>query len=800
MTYLKLVSCADSFVSSYILKYLPLSLLTFVHTDVFSCLYMCAFRVLGLARSARSKRDTLEKELPPVARDGDPNLVADATLPPPCRVSSSPSRRVADAESGPPSSQVRATPPTPQRSRLSAMSPLASPSTPERSKSRAQIFGLGMGGTTAMFVSSPQGSRAASYAKVSTNAQKTPSIWVACEDKFKRTSSAVTIEPAAASNTDEPLRPPLLKAVTKVSDSYTSTPILVSKAEASVPFSQDSSFPSRSTETENRFVRGKSRSLGTRRLRSPPPPPSPPPVDSSLDQPRAVGNLDGAVVSGALATTFASIAANANLPYCQAARESSTSPPLSTAALARVGLQLRVPIELARADSGSSVWDDGYAGAVVESRRRSPQRVGEPKNRTRGDKKRGSPHALPGVSLCTGVESRGAGREAEQQSTPDSLVSESSSFGESLRRSISTRSNCSELSIDSSDSAGQAFTKDPIAQRRRAALIAAAQTAMLSNTEPDHARNSARVGSLNISPIVGSGQHVVPSRRSSAPDLASLARVDKQWAQTNPNPLDSPLRSDRRGVNGAVSVAVFRSHRIPPSVHASSTACMGSKEAAAAVVVNARSFQTCGAKSALAGALTALLPIPAIDPSASERGIEPGRSNPGTSSASSGDLPPALPSPFPPLEINRSLDGDEARATPSGSDIMHDCAASRPMSQQDGGSSIRPQPSDDDMVAVQPRLKRSADGPPPAEMGALGCSLSCELCGAAENRGEARSKSPPTGCAQVTAEGVGPVPGDGGEMKFLRCSRCRRGCCGDCFRRLPVYCRGPRVVVPGVCL
>lgn len=35
-------------------------------------------------------------------------------------------------------------------------------------------------------------------------------------------------------------------------------------------------------------------------------------------------------------------------------------------------------------------------------------------------------------------------------------------------------------------------------------------------------------------------------------------------------------------------------------------------------------------------------------------------------------------------------------------------------------------------------------------------------------------------------------------VEVKRCSRCRRGCCDACFQWLPVHCRGPKIVVPGV--
>lgn len=89
------------------------------------------------------------------------------------------------------------------------------------------------------------------------------------------------------------------------------------------------------------------------------------------------------------------------------------------------------------------------------------------------------------------------------------------------------------------------------------------------------------------------------------------------------------------------------------------------------------------------------------------------------------------------------------------------------------------------------------DDPPPAEMGALGVSLVCTICGTAEKEDDARVGG--------TGEegGVGMVSGGDNKkaakagVEVARCSRCRKGCCATCFKCLPVYCRGSNVVVPG---
>ena len=107
------------------------------------------------------------------------------------------------------------------------------------------------------------------------------------------------------------------------------------------------------------------------------------------------------------------------------------------------------------------------------------------------------------------------------------------------------------------------------------------------------------------------------------------------------------------------------------------------------------------------------------------------------------------------------------------------------------GSSIEAGASGGDKEKVERghrgRSSKAVDDLPPAEMGALGHSLSCALCGKVET-------PPPKKPVAFRRE-------RGGEMKVevevKRCSRCRRGCCEACFEWLPVHCRGPNIIVPG---
>lgn len=85
------------------------------------------------------------------------------------------------------------------------------------------------------------------------------------------------------------------------------------------------------------------------------------------------------------------------------------------------------------------------------------------------------------------------------------------------------------------------------------------------------------------------------------------------------------------------------------------------------------------------------------------------------------------------------------------------------------------------------------DDLPPAEMGALGVSLVCAICGTAE-------KKSPNGVGGCSG-GNGQREEHGGdaevEVEVTRCSRCRKGCCEACYKYLPVHCRGSKIVAPG---
>ncbi len=96
-------------------------------------------------------------------------------------------------------------------------------------------------------------------------------------------------------------------------------------------------------------------------------------------------------------------------------------------------------------------------------------------------------------------------------------------------------------------------------------------------------------------------------------------------------------------------------------------------------------------------------------------------------------------------------------------------------------------------------MGRSADDLPPAEMGALGVSLICAMCGAEETK---KVSGPEPGLGGgIGGEGgdaaTAAAAGAAAEVEVTRCSRCRKGCCNACYKNLPVHCRGSKVVVPG---
>lgn len=83
----------------------------------------------------------------------------------------------------------------------------------------------------------------------------------------------------------------------------------------------------------------------------------------------------------------------------------------------------------------------------------------------------------------------------------------------------------------------------------------------------------------------------------------------------------------------------------------------------------------------------------------------------------------------------------------------------------------------------------SMDDLPPAEMGALGVSLVCTMCGRKERKREA-------GVREANG-GVGDSRKGGKGVEMARCARCRKGCCQACLKHLPAHCRGPKIVIPG---
>ncbi|CBJ34066.1 hypothetical protein Esi_0929_0001 [Ectocarpus siliculosus] len=88
----------------------------------------------------------------------------------------------------------------------------------------------------------------------------------------------------------------------------------------------------------------------------------------------------------------------------------------------------------------------------------------------------------------------------------------------------------------------------------------------------------------------------------------------------------------------------------------------------------------------------------------------------------------------------------------------------------------------------------SMDDFPPAEMGALGVSLVCTMCGRKERKRDA-------GVVKEVNGGVRDGRKGGKGVEMARCARCRKGCCQACLKHLPAHCRGPKIVIPvcGTC-
>lgn len=557
--------------------------------------------------------------------------------------------------------------------------------------------------------------------------------------------------------------------------------------------------------------------------------PPPPQADSDLvDQAKVAVTMSAARVSAAPTppplSPVSTVASHGRSHKVRLFSPPPPLPPRSTASLASSSLQPHGSPEPAEfsGGSGSSGLDDDSGEHDIQTHRRSGSRSsGRSRDDTwssgidrrenyKGKQERasgGSSHDLPGTTLTpipVALRNRSeySGEfEAEQQSSPDSLLSETGLMHfAGIARSIArrSRSNGSDFSISSDSTNETTSSTAATVQRRHAEVIAAARYAM--HRKPKGVGMTRGSSRFSLEP---------EGYPSSSPMSDASNHIEAEQQQKENKPLASIWRSDPGAVKRVTAVIAPRplgspspAKRVESLLHPATTV---------APTVAATGARTNRARPLDVTALSVITGALARRNSTARDSSSPGKRSP-TSSAKSQDLPPKLPSQTPRLDASMSLGGGggTARVVPGGSvDLAvgsisssrrrrahYFRAQSTPVLPPNGGDgAISNQAGEDDMVGYMPRLERAVDDPPPAEMGALCSSLSCALCGAVESKLAAFSRSLPV----RRSPGWGEVAADGcGELEFIQCSRCRRGACASCFRRLPVYCRGPRVVVPGV--
>lgn len=744
-------------------------------------------------------------------------------------------------------SVITTMPSTSSTSYLSSPAPaaLSTPdSAPRTSVSRGRSFGGGSGGTATMFASSPQGARAARRARsfIETNS-KTPSVWGADQDGSKRvaTSSSKGAGDTEGSITlSESSTSPTLPRSTAAEYDLDSTgrrymimttnsqqgggTVLSGILRESSPVGRTTSRGRRITVTFD----GSSLSL---------PESGKEPSDDALGRlhhpsgryrspPPAQVNLS---VRGSVPVAVQQVAA-CGTPLTRRQMARLTSPAPSSVALARVGL---FQGSTQGSDSDSPLFGGG--NEIADDCQRSydtPRRsINKRVRRTVGGL--GPNLGNIGGGLGSGAEcSEGVGAE---QSSPGSAFSFNASPRSTSARSISSRSSGagdSELSVNTDSSEGtmrSSITRE-VEQRRLAALVAAARK--IRPHRAHDTKNCSSADAVNRMPALSdvleptrtafstdhpdedeAGPAVVARRRTTDYGVILMGKTPHGTRQPRQQhrggrdfkpaePILPPSRLDRGEIDPKPAAAApLKSSPVQASisrptnfVQVANTRPASGRHTSASSPPKARLLSRAGA------AVTRVL----VRPSAAN-GLSTSAGTHVTANKS-GELPLSSPR----REPRRSADGGDMvlgrEKSVLGTTAQRSLSSPRPQDTRTNveGNDVM------GMMSTPPRLDRSVDDPPPAEMGALGSSLSCALCGAAESKSRASSRSAADGRSPrngvVSSKLTGDeAAGDGGgagsmSLEFQRCSRCRRGCCGKCIRRLPVYCRGPRAIVPGVML
>lgn len=425
---------------------------------------------------------------------------------------------------------------------------------------------------------------------------------------------------------------------------------------------------------------------------------------------------------------------------------------------------------------------------------------------------------------------RGSDENNRGRDSPDSFISDGSRSSTGSAGGRSTGTNDSELSVSGSSDGGSTSTTLAFADRRAALIAASIRTSEPPAPPPPPLIQASAGEGVVARPVARRYQ----TENRSATEAAKVSHATgtfnrRRRGECGPSVVTpSPERGSPQWQRRAGAEALQRKQSGEASTYKLAVKFpIASSSSSSSTPPSRRPLPASGTSQAAAATAasgsTRLTVVPTVNR------LLPEHSSPAsTSAASSGETSSGapmwaltsdsgeeardLPAPLPArtavraavaaidgAKLNKSIGGGSARGGT-------EAGPRRPQSARVNLDAKREQTRDesgdgDDEVSdsedADGPSKRAFDDLPPAEMGALGVSLACALCGTVET--PVKGSGAGRGGARVKAVG-----GTGGEstveveVDVKRCSRCRRGCCDACFRWLPVFCRGPRIVVPGV--
>lgn len=704
-----------------------------------------------------------------------------------------------------------------------------------------------------MFASSPQGARAARRARSFSQHNVPTSVWAS---EASKTGAAKTKKKEDATPTPAREGAPVKRAPRKAQVAETASSAKTGAAESACADSARENEGRKGDEA--RGAGGGAASVGAiRGSRTPvaamtvPRAPMPPTLYGSQSSMSPADNISsassGVGVRNPSRITLPPSSGTTGFGVADRLRVRSLAPSL---ALARAGLR-SMPRE------GGYTSGESNSSSIAAKEGEKTATAGERARSTRRGKR------LDGNSAtnCLGSLRRGLGerrKEAEGKGgrgTPDSIISDCSGRG-SAAGSIggrSTGTNDSELSVDSGSSTSSTVQALSFAQRREALVAASiriqgdvgaptkpgAVTAAAAQAPPRLAQGgagSAREGMLArpLATRTQQGESKTAVERGTVREVSDPAVTSPSVIPAQP---ETCVKQDQHQLPGASGLWSWQPRGVtkPPQANATpgdkSTPTVSVSSSADSLVASTTPPRQLSPVAATTGVLKAVASATALS-SRSAVGSSSVAADVGGSDGAAhvtseaedgappGDLLPLLPYPAARKTIVRAKTTvvDDSRAValngsgrssgwpgPIRRQQTMDAAVPVDSLTLDRPSYHGVDPgkdASDDESVFDDRLNRSVDDIPPAEMGALGVSLACALCGTAE----APVKSTIV-CGRDAVGGVvvgGKRAGGGVEVEVAvevkRCSRCRRGCCDACFKWLPVHCRGPKIVVPGVCM